>query len=302
MSESNISPSEVLARVAEQIPPDCLENMIIIGSLAAGYHFFANDRDLYVRTKDIDSVLCPRREAVRSGRDVAEQLLRNGWQHRQAGSHAEPGTIDTPDEDLPAVRLEPPDSSEWFLEFLTEPERGDASGRRWLRLELSTGHFGLPSFTCLALTTFRPVKTPFGLYCARPSMMALANLLEHRKIGDELMSGLIAKRKIKRSNKDLGRVVALARLSSEEAVEVWTEEWEEALQQVFPGTWKTRAREAGDGLRALLASSDDLEEAVHTCNNGLLAARPVTIEQLRIAGQRLLYDAVEPLEAIGEKG
>ena len=37
-------------------------------------------------------------------------------------------------------------------------------------------------------------------------------------------------------------------------------------------------------------------EAVYTCNNGLLAARPVTAEQLQIDLQRLVLDAVDPLE------
>lgn len=292
---NNISPSRILAQVSEAIPHECRGNLIIIGSLAAGYHFFASDQQLYVRTKDIDSVLRPRTEAVRSGKEVAERLLATGWRHRQEGDHGRPGDANTPDDKLPAVRLVPPNTSDWFIELLTEPEAGDTGGRRWLRLELSSGHFGLPSFACLALTTYRPVETPFGLYCARPEMMALANLLEHPVIGEERMSGLIAARQIKRSNKDLGRVLALARLSREEQVEAWAAEWEAALRAVFPSTWQSMALKTGDGLRALLASADDLDEAVHTCNNGLLAARPLTVEQLRIAGERLILDAVEPL-------
>lgn len=127
-------------------------------------------------------------------------------------------------------------------------------------------------------------------------MMALANLLEHPVIGSERMSGLIADRQIKRSNKDLGRVLALAQLSRDERVATWAAEWEEALRVAFPETWRTLAARAGDGMRALLASPGDLVEAVHTCNNGLLAARQVTPEQLEIAGRRLLLDAIEPLE------
>ncbi len=293
---SNVSPSRILAQVAESVPHDCLTNIIVIGSLAAGYRFFAADKNLYVRTKDIDSVLRPRNKAVESGRAVAEKLLASGWHHRKEGDHTKPGDKNTPDDKLPAIRLVPPNEPDWFVELLTEPEEGDTGDRRWLRLELSTGHFGLPSFAFLTLTTFRPIETDFGLYCARPEMMALANLLEHRSIRPERMSGLIEGRSIKRSNKDLGRVLALARLSGPDKVETWADEWNEAVATCFPKEWKSLAAVVGDGIRGLLASSDDLQEAAHSCNNGLLAARPVTVEQLAMEGQRLLLDAIEPME------
>ena len=32
-----LSPTEVMAKIAEALPADCKENVIIIGSLAAGY-------------------------------------------------------------------------------------------------------------------------------------------------------------------------------------------------------------------------------------------------------------------------
>jgi hypothetical protein len=204
---SNVSPSAILAQVAQSVPTECLPNIIIIGSLAAGYHFFGNDKDLYVRTKDIDSVLRPRTKAVKSAEAVAEKLLSAGWQHKDDGNHSKPGDQDTPEDKLPAVRLHPPDSTDWFIELLTEPAPGDQGDRRWLRVKLSTGHFGLPSFTFLGVTTYKPAATPFGLFCARPEMMALANLLEHPAIRPERMSGLIESRAIKRSNKDLGRVL-----------------------------------------------------------------------------------------------
>ena len=134
---------------------------------------------------------------------------------------------------------------------MTEPSSGDQGDRRWLRVKLSTGHFGLPSFTFLRVITYQPVATPFGLFCARPEMMALANLLEHPTIRPERMSGLIESRAIKRSNKDLGRVLALARLSGEK-VEGWVDEWSEVLKEVFPETWKSLAAGSGAGLRAML--------------------------------------------------
>lgn len=171
-------------------------------------------------------------------------------------------------------------------------------GRDWLRLELSTGHFGLPSFSFLPLCIYRPSKTPFGLDCARVEMMALANLLEHPRVAPRKMSSLIAERAIKRSNKDLGRVLALARLSGPEVVDSWPTEWVDAMAVCFPERWKPLAGRAGSGIRELLASPADLEEAAYTCNNGLLAQAPVTREQLAAEGRRFLLDAIEPFERL----
>ncbi len=103
----------------------------------------------------------------------------------------------------------------------------------------------------------------------------------------------------KRSNKDLGRVLAIARLAiarNEDALLEWPELWKGALQQSFPDEWRALAGRVGQGVRALLASESDLEQALLTCVNGLLASRPPTLEQFRIAGQRLLQDAIDPIE------
>lgn len=145
-----------------------------------------------------------------------------------------------------------------------------------------------------------PIETPFGLFCARPETMALANMLQHTSIGPEKMSALIETREFKRANKDLGRVLALALLSGTEVVERWPAEWAEALKSRFPDSWRALAERAGDGIRALVASPEDLEEATLTCRNGLLAARPVTVEQMRIVAERLIQDAIEPLAEIAK--
>ena len=70
----------------------------------------------------------------------------------------------------------------------------------------------------------------------------------------------------------------------------------QAVPSRFPNDWRELARQAGVGLRKLLDSPNDLEEARHTCEFGLLASQPPTADQLRIVGQRLLLDAIEPLE------
>ena len=137
-----------------------------------------------------------------------------------------------------------------------------------------------------------------GIYIARPEMMALANMLEHTEIKPDTMSGLIQGRTVKRSNKDLGRVLAIAYLSTKEDVdsmEKWPTIWRNALQDRFSDEWQSLARETGLGVRQLLESELDLEEAYHTCRYGLLASEPPDMEQLRIAGKRLLQDAIEPL-------
>lgn len=299
-----VSPAKVLGQVVAAIPVECRPHVIIIGSLAAGYHFFGDDDARDVRTKDIDCVLAPRIAAVRTGQLTAQALLDAGWTRRAAGGWDKPGTVDTPTDQLSAVRLFPPGSHEWFLELLTVPESEQDAGKKWTRIELRDGHFALPSFRFLSLTAFEPLPLPdLGIRCARPEMMALANLLEHPFIRPDLMSAPIAGRSIKRSNKDLGRILAIARLSPDDALASWPDRWIRALREEFPTQWPALARTAGDGLRALLASQNDLEEAHHTCLHGLLASvGGVSAENLRLIGERVLVDAVEPLEALGRAG
>ena len=298
---SDVDPRLVLARVAAAVPAAVRKRIVIVGSLAAGYRLPGTDRTLTVRTKDVDCALFPRVAAVQAGKDVAEELLAKGWRHRPDREHGQPGTAATPVSSLPVVRLFPPKSDDWFIELLTVPASEKETGKRWTRLQLSGGHYGLPSFEFMSLAAFRPTKTEFGIYCARPEMMALALLLEHPRIKPETMSGLIEGRKIKRSDKDLGRVLAIARLSSEEAIVSWPAAWEKGLRVCFPSRWRRLARSVGSGLRRLLDSPPDLEQAHHTCIYGLLRSRPATVEELEIAGRRLLQDAVEPVERLGRK-
>ena len=121
-------------------------------------------------------------------------------------------------------------------------------------------------------------------------MMALANLLENPIIRKERMSGPIEGRQIKRSNKDLGRVLAIAELTTEQEIIRWPDKWLLALQVCFPSHWRFFASTTASGIRQLLKSDEDLEEAWYTCVNGLLAAGELhrTMEQLRLTGERLL--------------
>ena len=296
----SVSPAAVLSEVAAAIPDACRKNVIIIGSLAAGYHYFADRGAIAVRTKDADCLLSPRLAAIPAGRQILESLLSEGWSLRADEPWGVPGDANTPDEELPAVRLQPPGGSEWFVELLTVPETPTQRLKQWVRLETSHGHFGLCSFGFLSLVGYEPTPTDLGVSVARPEMMALANLLEHRELTKDLMAGGFAGRAdIKRCNKDLGRVLAIAHLATgkdEDALLGWQPAWRAALSAQFPDDRGALSRSVGDGLRALLASEPDLEQAWHTCRNGLLAYAPPTLDALRADGQRLLVDAVERLE------
>src|SRR5207249_9663095 len=61
----------------------------------------------------------------------------------------------------------------------------------------------------LSIPEYHPIPTDFAIFIARPEMMALAHLLEHPVIGTQTMSTKIGGQILKRSNKDLGRVLAI---------------------------------------------------------------------------------------------
>jgi hypothetical protein len=300
-----IKPIEVIREVAGAIPPECLENIVIIGSLAAAYAYLGHDQNMVVRTKDIGCLLKPFKVVVEKGQLITKQLLDAGWQPKKMGPHQNPGTQATPTEELPAIRLYPPDidpneENSWFVEFLTEPESSENKGKTWTRIVIDEGHYGLPSFRFLAITAFQPDKIDdLGIYYAQPKMMALANLLEHPQIKPELMSMAFAGRDIKRSNKDLGRVLAIGYLEQEKFwsdFREWGYEWGVALNHCFRHDWKSLAENAGSGLAALLQSDEDLNEAYHTCQYGLLTSFGITSEILKEVGYRILGDAVGTLQ------
>ena len=225
------------------------------------------------------------------------------WSPRSEGGWTEAVKETTPVDQLPVVRLHPPQKREWFLELLTVPKSASDREKSWQRMKTKYGDFGICSFGFLSLTNFKPLATEFGIFIARPEMMALANLLEHPTVGSEKMSGGFSDRRdVKRSNKDLGRVVAIARLATgedEDALLAWAGSWIEALKDSFVEDWPELAARVGSGLRDLLSSPADLEEAHFTCVAGLLSDVPPTMEEFRIAALRLLEDVVRVVEAAG---
>jgi hypothetical protein len=116
--------------------------------------------------------------------------------HAVAVDTAKFGTGGRPEddiEDLPVVRLRPPPrvgaEAQWFLELLSAPRQYEAGGQEKSsqRVHTRAGDFAIPSFTYLALAEWRPIKTRHGVLIARPEMMALANMLHHPFIRDDLM-------------------------------------------------------------------------------------------------------------------
>lgn len=298
-----VNPTQVLTEISAAVPLECRAQLIVIGSLAVGFHYFKNQDDMSVRTKDADCLLSPRQHAVETGISITERLIETGWNYIQEEGGRAPGDASTPDDELPAVRLWPPNSAQWFIELLIDPDSSEEKAKQWVRINTKHGDFGLCSFRYLVLLSHDPATTDLGIRVARPEMMVLANMLSHPKIGPETMSaGFAGRPEIKRSNKDLGRVLAIAYLATREDENTllnWPDLWLVALQKKIADEAMTLVKQVGSGIRELLENDDDLEQAYFTCTNGLLSSVQISLEQFKLAGVRLLQDAIIPLEEIG---
>lgn len=289
--------------MAQALPEACQGEVIIIGSLAAGYYFFADDGDKAIRTKDIDCMFSPHAKAVAAAAQVTEELLAAQWLQRQGADWSKPGTPEDQTDTLPMVRLKPPGGSDWFIELLGAPDVWvpGAPMKQFNRVTTSAGDFAICSFGFLGLAEYDPVMTQYGVRIARPEMMALANMLHHPVIGPERISGT----SWKRSNKDIGRVLALAYLTVARDSQVGSDDFErwpntmwEALQSKFPSASADLAQQAGQGVRALLASPEDLDQALTIANVGLLASLDVDRDAFAATGRRLLSEVIELLEEL----
>lgn len=294
MELQEVFPKEVLDQVASALPPNVKKNMIIVGSLAAAYWLFENDASIGVRTKDVDCVLSPHVEAIGAGRAIAETLLANGWEPKRGGEFGEPGDAKTEDGLLPAIRLFPPYSKDWFIELLTEPKAAPQEKMNLTRVVIDqVGHFGLPSFPFLKAATYHAAQTEFGIRCALPEMMMLHHLLENPTIKPKTTN----ETSIKRIHKDLGRVLAIARLSAPDSWESWPPMWENCLREIFPERKMALVETLGNGLKELVENAADLQQAVDTCVSGLLSGRNASADQLQVTGMRLLTFVVDEVKA-----
>jgi len=303
MPTNLLNANDVLAEVAAAIPPAARRQVIIVGSLAAAY-FYRDERRQGVRTKDVDALFSPHAKAVAAAVQVTEQLLDANWTMRQGEKFNEPGKPGDELEALPMVRLKPPAARQddhWFLELMAAPDeyRPGAPGKDHQRVSTKYGDFAPCSFSYLALAEWRPIKTEHGVLIARPEMMALANLLHHPTIAETLINDGSG---VKRSNKDLGRVLALAYLAraremnnNREEVSAWADHMALALREKFGADAAALAARAGDGIRALLASEADLVQALATAQRGLLSSVDLGLAGFAATGRRLLADVLEPL-------
>lgn len=292
---ASLSPAKILEQLAQALPESRKSDVIVVGSLAAGYYFFQRDPERAVATKDVDCMFSPHAKAVVSAQDVTEQLLKSKWTLRTSDPRwAKPGTAGQPDAELPLVRLMPPpefEQQEWFLELLGAPvgipSPDTALLKGFDRLVTEHGHFALASFGFLGFAQWSPIDTPFGIKVARPSMMALANLLHHPRIAPDLIHGT----NDKRSNKDLGRVLALAYLTQRadpDALDAWVGDWHAAMRAMCPELETKLASRLGTGIVELLGSATDMAEATRLCAVGLLASLDVTSAMLSGMARRVL--------------
>lgn len=292
---TTVDPRDLFARLVRELPAQVLERVYVVGSLAGAYHHVDRLAGRGVKTKDADLVIHPARD-VTPAEEIARQLMERGWRPKPDGERA-PGTAATPATELPAIRLYPPEHDDYFIEILIVPAGEDAGAKPWISVELADGWYGVPSFEFLSLTLIDRQRSSAGIEYAHPSMMALANLLSHPTLGNHVMSTPVDDRRIHRASKDLGRVLALARLESRDELETWVPRWRVALAQCFPTRNTRLAAQLGAGLRALLDDGDRFDEAWHCCTVGLLATMGVSHEQLRAIALQLLVDVIEPVEA-----
>ncbi len=287
-----LDPQVLFQRIVVDVPPEMLEHLFVTGSLACAYHFQTQLEGRAVNTKDVDLVVHPAGN-VKSCQEIAQRLLDCGWvQTAECFARSNP----MPGDQLRAIRLYPPRSHDYFIEFLNLPEQEQSMAKRLRPAELADGWYGLPTFRFMGLTALHRLRSEVGLEYAAPPMMALANLLSHPTVGaEQIQSGTM--QGIRRATKDLGRVLTLARLAGREQSETWLDLWPAALKECFPSDWRSLATHAGDGLKELLADPAALDEACQTTEIGLLNGLGVTAENLRATGERLVLDLLEPLAA-----
>lgn len=109
MNYPEVDPETLLRTVAENIPADQRDKVVVIGSIATSWAFREFMARGAVMTKDIDAVLRPAKTALVTARSIGEDWIRRGWSPHYPDGQAE-ATHTTPTDRLPALRLVPPGS------------------------------------------------------------------------------------------------------------------------------------------------------------------------------------------------
>src|SRR5215469_6253597 len=159
MNELALNPLALLQQITQDVPSELHKNLFLTGSLAAEYHFKATIDLRAVNTKDADFVVHPSGN-VQSTKEMILRLLEAGWR-RHEGCHPQP--LPEPQNTLRAVRLYPPHSTSYFVEFLNIPESEQVERLRWEPLQLSDGWYGLPSFKYYRVTSIGKIRSDMGL-------------------------------------------------------------------------------------------------------------------------------------------
>jgi len=287
----SLDPEKLFQRLSEDIPGDLHGHVYVAGSLAAAYEYRLSLKG-GVNTKDADLVVHPAGDVL-SCREMATKLLKLGWRRTRECYPHPPAA--NPDQ-LRAIRLFPPESDDYFLELLGLPSQEQEEAKAWLPLELDDGWYGSPCFRFMSLTSLHRRNSEFGIQYASPEMMALANLLSHHVVGQErIESGVFDG--IRRSAKDLGRVVSLARLAERQATFSWPELWLDAMKTCFPQQHATLSKSCGSGLLELRQSGEAMDEAYLTASQGLLSRMNVSREEFENVCDRLIADVIQPVRA-----
>jgi len=290
---NKLDPTVLFKRLADDVPKELHKHLFVTGSLAAAYHFKTKLQGQAINTKDADLVVHPAGH-VMSCQAMANRLLELGWRRTNdcyPMQSAEPAT------DLRAIRLFPPQSDDYFVEFLNIPSVDQQEGKKWIPLQLNDGYYGLPSFRFLGIAAKNRLHSDAGLEYASPAMMALANLLSHPAVGTQrIEAGYV--QGILRSAKDLGRVIALAHLVGRDESVKWSSLWKDAIHDCFPKQEKELTATLGDGLSEAIADDAVMEDMRKTTDIGLLNGMDVSPDQLRAVGKRLLADVIAPLRKL----
>lgn len=285
-----LDPADLLSRIADRVPTDLRGNIVVIGSIAAAWAFRDISGTGSVATKDIDLLLRPAVDAINTAETLGQQLLERGWQPHYPNG-IQPGSALTPNDQLPALRLSPPDDEDhWFVELLGEPQAGQIIRKVWRRFETEIGHFALPCYRYMPVAVHAAAESDYGLRIAKPSCMALAHLLEHSDPDTTPIANLPGNPP--RFVKDVGRAISLWWLAMQQtpfADEYWQLEWRETLDALYPNSQKQQIEAAKAGLSSI---HNLLLESHAIALNGVLAPHGTTLQAWRRAYASLL-DLIE---------